>query len=105
MNLISFPDEADFRKWVKEAIKESLNEYFTQNKPLAENEEIFLSRSEIAGILRVSLVTLTDWMKRGLPCHKHRGRVYFIRSEVMEHIKKQHLGSHRLSKRFTENRH
>ena len=26
-------------------------------------------------------------MKRGLPCHKQRGRVYFMRSEVLDYIK------------------
>jgi len=32
-------------------------------------------------------VTLTDWVKYGLPSHKQRGKVYFIYSEVIEHIR------------------
>ena len=44
-------------------------------------------RKEIAGIFRISLVTLHDWMKRGLPSHKQRGRVYFLRSEVIAYVK------------------
>ena len=101
MDTLYIPGENDFRKWVKEAVKECLQEYFAGNKPVSENGEPLLSRDEVANILRVSLVTLTDWMKRGLPFHKQRGRVYFIRSEVMEHIKKQHLGQYKLSKRFS----
>jgi hypothetical protein len=29
-------------------------------------------------------------MNRGLPCHKQRGRVYFIRSEVIDYVKANH---------------
>ena len=101
MDTLFIPNENDFRKWVKEAVKECLQEYFVGNKPITENGEPLLSRDEVADILRVSLVTLTDWMKRGLPFHKQRGRVYFIRSEVMEHIKKQHWGPYKPSKRFS----
>lgn len=102
METLFIPTENDFRAWVKEAVKECLEEYFMGNKPLAENGEPLLSRDEVADILRVSLVTLTDWMKRGLPFHKQRGRVYFIRSEVMEHIKMQRKGPYSFTKRFSE---
>lgn len=102
METLFIPTENDFRAWVKDAVKECLEEYFTSNKPLAENGEPLLSRDEVADILRVSLVTLTDWMKRGLPFHKQRGRVYFILSEVMEHIKTQRKGPFSLTKRFSE---
>ena len=37
--------------------------------------------------LRVSLGTLTDWMKRGLPSHHQRGSVYFDKKEVLDYIK------------------
>ncbi|WP_406603628.1 helix-turn-helix domain-containing protein [Niabella agricola] len=40
-------------------------------------------------MFRISLVTLHDWMKRGLPFHKQGGRVYFIRSEVLEYVKQK----------------
>lgn len=102
METLFIPTENEFRIWVKEAVKECLQEYFTSSKPLGENGEPLLSRGEVANILRVSLVTLTDWMKRGLPFHKQRGRVYFIRSEVMDHIKMQRKGPYSLTKRFSE---
>jgi len=38
-------------------------------------------------MLGISLVTLTDWVKRGLPRHKQRGRVYFMKSEILDYLK------------------
>ena len=57
------PTEHDVKKWVKEAIQEclvlpSVNANNIAGEPL-------LDRKETAKILRVSLVTLTDWAKRG----------------------------------------
>jgi predicted site-specific integrase-resolvase len=52
-----------------------------------ENEESLLQRKEIAKMMRISLVTLNDWVKRGLPSHKQRGKVYILHSEVMKYIK------------------
>ncbi len=57
-----------------------------------QKEDDLLNRDEIAKFLRISLVTLTDWMQRGLPSHKQRGRVYFIKSEIMNYIKENHMG-------------
>ena len=89
MDTLFIPNENDFRKWIKEAMKECL-----ENTPIKSvqagqpQEEALLTRKEIAGLFRISLVTLHDWMKRGLPSHKQRGRVYFLRSEVMDYVKK-----------------
>jgi hypothetical protein len=89
MDTLYIPNENDFRKWIREAVKECL-----ENTPVKSaqsdpsQEEALLTRKEIAGIFRISLVTLHDWMNRGLPCHKQRGRVYFIRSEVMDYVKR-----------------
>ncbi|MBI2283704.1 MAG: helix-turn-helix domain-containing protein [Bacteroidetes bacterium] len=46
-------------------------------------EEPLLSRQQMAAELNISLVTLTDWMKKGLPYLRLNGRVYFRRSEVI----------------------
>ena len=83
-------------------MKECLEEYCKTAIPNSENQAVLLSRNEVANILQVSLVTLTDWMKRGLPFHKQRVRVYFILSEVMEHIKAQRLASYKPRRRLTE---
>jgi excisionase family DNA binding protein len=42
-----------------------------------------MSRPEIAEYLGISKVTVTDWMKKGLPYRRMHGRVYFIKEEVM----------------------
>jgi hypothetical protein len=94
MDTLFIPNENDFRKWIREAVKECLeNTPLKSAHPDQSQEESLLTRKEIAGIFRISLVTLHDWMNRGLPCHKQRGRVYFIRSEVMEYVKRNHRKS------------
>jgi hypothetical protein len=95
MHNIFIPTENDFRKWIKEAVKECLDS--APSKPVAPGQnqvEPFLSRKEIAGVIRISLTTLHDWMHRGLPYHKQRGRVYFLVSEVVEFIKNGKINSH-----------
>ncbi|WP_217601990.1 helix-turn-helix domain-containing protein [Chitinophaga sp. GbtcB8] len=89
MDTLFIPNENDFRKWIREAVLECMgNNVINSAQPPAEYEEPLLSRKEIAGIFRISLVTLHDWVKRGLPRHKQRGRVYFLRSEVLDYVKK-----------------
>lgn len=88
MDTLFIPNENDFRRWISEAVQEGLEKANIKNAHAdPSQEEPLLTRKEIAGIFRISLVTLHDWMNRGLPCHKQRGRVYFLRSEVMEHVK------------------
>ena len=88
MDTLYIPNENDFRRWIKEAVQESLEKATAKNlSTQPSEEEPLLSRKEVAAIFRISLVTLHDWMNRGLPCHKQRGRVYFIRSEVMDYVK------------------
>jgi len=94
METLFIPNENDFRRWIKDALRECLENIPAKNEvPGGLAEEPLLSRKEIAGIFRISLVTLHDWMNRGLPSHKLRGRVYFLRSEVMEYVKKNRRGT------------
>ena len=48
-----------------------------------ELQTIVLNRKKIAKFLRVSLPTLTDWIKSALPSHKQRVRVY---SEIQNRV-------------------
>ena len=90
METIHIPNENDFRRWIKEALKEHFSSTtIPANDKSQPGEEMLLTRKEIAGIFRISLVTLHDWMNRGLPFHKQRGRVYFLRSEVVEYVKQK----------------
>jgi hypothetical protein len=91
MNTIVIPTEADFGKWIKEAIQECLQEGLAPGahlRPGSEPEEPLLTRKEIAGLFGISPVTLHDWINRGLPCIRQGGRVYFLRSEVMDYVKR-----------------
>jgi predicted DNA-binding transcriptional regulator AlpA len=89
METLFIPTEQDFKRWVKEAVKEYLQEYLQNSILKNESEDCLLNRKEIAKFLRVSLVTLTDWMKRGLPSYHQGGRVYFDKKEVLDYIKEK----------------
>lgn len=96
MNSLFIPTESDFKKWIKEAVRECFDDSSLKERVKENKEDKLLSRKEVAEVLRISLVTLTDWMKRGLPCHKQRGRVYFIKTEVLEYIRKNKASKGRL---------
>ncbi|GGH59629.1 hypothetical protein HNQ91_000671 [Filimonas zeae] len=90
METIMVPTEADIKRWIKEAFQECFEQLQQGDTGLNITEpEQLLNRKEIAGMLRVSLVTLHEWMKTGLPFTKQGGRVYFLQSEVMRYLKKQ----------------
>lgn len=46
-------------------MKDFLKEFTKKELKADQNEEDLLSRKEVAKFLRVSLPTLTDWIKRG----------------------------------------
>ena len=89
MEIMHIPTESDVKRW----IKESLIEYFEKNPPVpcqpSITEEEFSNRKQAAASLGISLVTLHNWMNRGLPYHKQGGRVYFLRSEIHDFVKQQ----------------
>ena len=74
---------------IREAVRAELQEHFKTggSQPA---EERLLSKQELAAELGVSLVTLTDWMKKGLPFLRLHKRVYFKKSEVLK-IMQQNL--------------
>ena len=68
--------ESDFKKWVKEAVNECI---LKTNQAVQENPKALdglLNREEIAKFLRISLVTLTDWVSEG--CHHTNSGAGFI---------------------------
>jgi len=70
---------------IREAVRAELQEHFKTNGSRQQPaEERLLSKQELAAELGVSLVTLTDWMKKGLPFLRLHKRVYFKRSQVLE---------------------
>jgi predicted DNA-binding transcriptional regulator AlpA len=91
METIFIPNESDFKRWIKEAVHEYLHEYLQSFVINKDSDDKLLNRKEIAKFLRISLVTLTDWMQRGLPSHPQRGRIYFDKSEVLGYIKEKKI--------------
>ena len=47
------------------------------------DQERPMSRADLAEYLGISKVTVTDWMKKGLPYRRMHGRVFFMKDEVM----------------------
>ena len=88
METLFIPTETEFKKWIRDVLSEYFAKENKQERPAMPDSEYLLTRKEAAALLQVSLVTLTDWMKRGLPYHKVRGRVYLIRSEVLSYLGK-----------------
>jgi len=68
---------------IREAVRAELQEHFKTGGSQSLNSEKLLSKQELAAELGVSLVTLTDWMKKGLPYLRLHRRVYFKKSEVL----------------------
>ncbi len=69
---------------IRQAVRAELQEHFNTTGKHPPAEERLLSKQELAAELGVSLATLTDWMKKGLPFLRLQKRVYFKRSAVLE---------------------
>ncbi len=69
---------------LSEMIRESLRDELRQFRPVhLKPDTKYLTRHETARRLRISLVTLTDWVNRGKICaHKIGGRVLFRDCDV-----------------------
>ncbi|MDB5232000.1 MAG: helix-turn-helix protein [Chitinophagaceae bacterium] len=86
METFIIPTEQEIKRWITEAIQESIGKIFSERDINGSIEEL-MNRKEAAKLLRISLVTLTDWTKRGLPHYRQRGRVYYTRTELMTYLK------------------
>ena len=79
-----------FWSQIRKIIQEEL--WSTQKDSVtADLEERHMQRKEVAIRLRIFLLSLSDWVKKGLPSHKQRGRVFFLYTEVMGYIKKNKI--------------
>lgn len=74
----------------KEELKELINQCLDEHPKFSIDDKVEksdtdkpMSRTEIAEFLGISKVTVTDWMKKGLPYKRMNGRVYFMKSEVL----------------------
>jgi excisionase family DNA binding protein len=89
METIIITNEEDIKRWVREAVREELKDLLAQsNLRSPAHDEPLLTRKEIANYLNVSLVTLTEWVRHGLPCIRKGRRVLFLKSEVLVAMKR-----------------
>jgi len=68
---------------IRDAVRAELQEHFKTGGNQPPQDERLLSKQELSEELGVSLVTLTEWMKKGLPFLRLHRRVYFKKSEVL----------------------
>ena len=68
---------------IRDAVRAELQDHFRAGGNPPQDERL-LSKQELSEELGVSLVTLTDWMKKGLPFLRLHKRVYFKKSEVLK---------------------
>ncbi|MGM0944921.1 MAG: helix-turn-helix domain-containing protein [Bacteroidota bacterium] len=74
------PDQ--FEETIKKAIKSQLDSLRKEIAPVQLKEE-YLSRKEVADLLKVELSTLHNWCKKGkLKPYGIGNRVYFLRSDI-----------------------
>lgn len=77
-------NEQALSQCIRDALRAELQEYFKTGGGSSQEQERLLSKKELATELGVSLVTLSDWMKKGLPFLRLYRRVYFKKSEVLK---------------------
>ena len=90
MEAVVITSESDLRRVIREVVREELREMVPQlqsRKP--SYEEPLLTRRQMAAYLNISLPTLADWVRRGVPCIRKGSRVLFLRSEVLAAIKER----------------
>ena len=86
-------NERALSQCIRDAVRAELREHYrTGSNQLPKGEQL-LSKQELADELGISLVTLTDWMKKGLPFLRLRKRVFFERSKVLEIMRRQTANS------------
>lgn len=75
---------SEFRIEIKEVLEELSKNH---REKLNESDEL-IKRSDIAQMFDVSMVTVHQWMRKGIVAHyKMNGRTYFKKKEVLEAMK------------------
>lgn len=76
---------------IQDAVRKEMKTIFKEekifNSPTTPEEKL-LTKKEMAEELDISLVTLTDWMKKGLPYLRLHKRIYFRKEEVLKSMAK-----------------
>ncbi len=84
-------DSSALIKCIKEAVRTEIEKALKQKElgnAISKKQEKLLTKKEMAEELDISLVTLTDWMKKGLPYKRFHRRIYFNKEEVLKSMEK-----------------
>jgi len=82
--VIEFDELKNFtRQVIQEEFKNAFN---PKSDQVSTSDEKLLSRAQMARELNVSLVTLHQWQKDGLPYRRLHRRIYFVKSEVLDYM-------------------
>jgi excisionase family DNA binding protein len=95
MERLIITDEVHLQKILRDIVRQEIRaEICTIKETLSArynamglDDEQYMGRVEIANFLKITLPTLTEWVKRGLPKHQRRRRVLFLKSEVLQWMK------------------
>jgi len=88
METLIITSEQDIRRCIREVIQDEMKTLLAQTVVRGPAyDEPLLTRKETARYLNISLVTLTDWVRSGLPCIRKGRRVLFLKSEVLAAMK------------------
>jgi excisionase family DNA binding protein len=72
---------------LKQIVQNEVNKIL-ENLPVQEKEPEYLTRTQVAQILGISLPTLNEWTKNGIILAKRIGtRVRYLRSDVYSSLK------------------
>lgn len=77
---------SDLKKALREVLDEQSEEF---TKPENSDNQEYLSRKEVAKLLKISLTTLNDWSKQGIvQSYRISNRVLYKRNEIEDSISK-----------------
>lgn len=72
---------------LKEIIKESVENALSDKEKPKVAEEL-IKRKDVSKLLKISLVTLNEWMRHGkIPYYRISSRIFFKKSEVLDSLK------------------
>ncbi len=77
---------SDIKKILGEVLDEKLNDF---TKPVNSEDQEYLSRKEVAKLLKISLTTLNDWSKQGIvQAYRIGNRVLYKKKEIEDSVSK-----------------
>ena len=77
---------SDIKKVLREVLEEKSNDFA---KPVKSEDQEYLTRKEVAKLLKISLTTLNDWSKQGIvQAYRIGNRVLYKKKEIEDSVSK-----------------